>query len=107
MGLTKLSIAHLRGCLEFKVAQVQHSLLPLFIISHGCETTCVVPSTTDRPTSSKAVGAVGRVDQSKCRGANAIRKLLLEKSSEEADLDDDTIAKQFALIKLDNDKANT
>jgi hypothetical protein len=54
------------------------------------------------------VGAVGRVDQSKCRGANAIRMLLLEKvKSKEADLDDDTIAKQFALIKLDNDKANT
>eukprot|EP00970_Alexandrium_tamarense_P015159 scaffold4733_cov170-Alexandrium_tamarense.AAC.73 len=65
-------------------------------------------STTDRPTSSKAVGAVGRVDQSKCRGANAIRKLLLEKvKSKEADLDDDTVAKQFAFIKLDNDKANT
>jgi tRNA uridine 5-carbamoylmethylation protein Kti12 len=55
----------------------------------------------------KLVGAVGRVDQSKCRRANDIRKLLLEKvKSEEAYLDDETIANQFAFIILEKDKAN-
>mmetsp|Transcript_20845 Transcript_20845/g.45139 ORF Transcript_20845/g.45139 Transcript_20845/m.45139 type:complete len:102 (+) Transcript_20845:136-441(+) len=55
----------------------------------------------------KLVGAVVRVDQSKCRRANDIRKLLLEKvKSEEAYLDDETIANQFAFIILEKDKAN-